>query len=65
MEVYDEDGACLGCVSAVGENLANDIIEVTDNNQKKHLVPFVKALVLSVDIKSRKIQINNIEGLLQ
>ena len=64
MEVYDEDGACLGNVSAVGENLANDIIEVTDNNNKKHLVPFVKAIVPVVNLKNRRIVVNNIEGLI-
>lgn len=64
MQVYDEDGACLGSVSGVGENLANDIIEVTDNNEKKHLVPFVKALVPVVDLKNKRIVVNNIEGLI-
>lgn len=64
MEVYDEDGACIGSVCAVGENLANDIIEVIDSNNKKHLVPFVKELVPIVDLKNRKIVINNIEGLI-
>ena len=64
MELYDEDGACLGNVSAVGENLANDIIEVTDNNNKKHLVPFVKAIVPVVNLKNRRIVVNNIEGLI-
>ncbi len=64
MEVFDEDGACLGEVSAVGENIANDIIEVTDSNGKKHLVPFVKAIVPVVDLKNKQIVINNIEGLI-
>ena len=64
MDVFDEDGACIGIISAVGENLANDIIEVTDANEKKHLIPFVKAIVPVVDLKNRKIVINNIEGLI-
>ncbi len=64
MDVFDEDGACLGSVSAVGENLANDIIEVTDSNSKKHLVPFVKAIVPVVDLKNKRIVVNNIEGLI-
>ena len=64
MEVFDEDGAALGNVTAIGENMANDIIEVTDNNERKHLVPFVKALVPIVDLKNHRIVINNIEGLI-
>lgn len=64
MEVYDEDGACIGSVSAVGENLANDILSIKDNNGKEHLVPFVKALVPVVDLKNKRIVVNNIEGLI-
>lgn len=64
MDVYDEDGCCLGKIVEIGENLANDILSVQDNNGKKHLVPFVKAIVPVVDLKGRKVVINNIEGLI-
>ena len=64
MSVYDEDGACIGEISAVGENSANNILSVKDNNGKEHLVPFVKELVPVVDLKNKKIVINNIEGLI-
>ncbi len=64
MNVYDEDGACLGVINAVGENPANNILSVKDNNGKNHLVPFVKDLVPVVDLKGRKVVINNIEGLI-
>ena len=64
LDVFDEDGCSIGVVSAVGENLANDIISVKDNNGKEHLVPFVKELVPVVDLKGRKIVVNNIEGLI-
>ena len=64
MCVYDEDGALIGKVSAVGENLSGNVISVTDSNEKEHLVPFVKALVPVVDLKGGKIVINNIEGLI-
>ena len=64
MDVYDEDGCCIGKVVAIGENLANDLLSVKDNNGKEHLVPFVKELVPVVDLKNRKIVINNIEGLI-
>lgn len=64
MDVYDEDGCCLGKIVEIGENLANDILSVQDNNGKKHLVPFVKAIVPVVDLKGRKVVVNNIEGLI-
>ncbi len=64
MDVYDEDGCCLGKITAIGENSANNILCVKDNNNKEHLVPFVKELVPVVDLKGKKVVINNIEGLI-
>jgi len=64
MDVYDEDGSCIGNVVAVGENLANDLLSVKDGNGKEHLVPFVKEIVPVVDLKAKRIVINNIEGLI-
>lgn len=64
MDVYDEDGCCVGSVVAIGENLANDLLSVRDSNGKEHLVPFVKELVPVVDLKNKKVVINNIEGLI-
>ena len=64
MDVYDEDGSCVGVITAIGENLANDLLSVKDGNGKEHLVPFVKALVPVVDLKERRVVVNNIEGLI-
>lgn len=64
MEVFDTDDCNLGTITAVGENLANDILSVKDNNGKEHLVPFVKEIVPVVDIKNKRIVINNIGGLI-
>lgn len=64
MDVYDEDGSCIGTITAIGENLANDLLSVKDGNGKEHLVPFVKEIVPVVDIKGKKVVINNIEGLI-
>ncbi len=64
MDVYDEDGSCVGTITAIGENLANDLLSVKDANGKEHLVPFVKEIVPVVDLKGRKVVINNIEGLI-
>ena len=64
MDVYDEDGSCIGTITAIGENLANNLLSVKDGNGKEHLVPFVKELVPIVDLKGRKVVLNNIEGLI-
>ncbi len=64
MEVFDEDGSAIGVISAVGENLANNLISVKDANNKEHLVPFVKELVPVVDIRNKRVVVNNIEGLI-
>ena len=64
MDVYDEDGSCIGTVTAVGENLANDLLSVKDANGREHLVPFVKEIVPVVDLKGRKVVVNNIVGLI-
>ncbi len=55
----------VGAVVGVSNNGASDLLSVKTLSKNICLVPFVKAIVLSVDIKNRKIQINNIEGLLQ
>jgi len=63
LDVFDGDKK-VGSVVGVSNNGASDLLSVKTGGDEVHLVPFVKAIVLSVDIKSRKIQINNIEGLL-
>lgn len=64
MDVYDEDDCLVGKVTAIGENLASNLLSVKDDNGKEHLVPFVKELVPVVDLKGQKIVVNNIEGLI-
>lgn len=63
MNVYDGETR-VGSVVGVSNNGASDLLSVKTNSKNICLVPFVKAIVLSVDIKTKKIQINNIEGLL-
>lgn len=66
LEVFDnENGQKLGFVIGVSNNGASDLISIKTNSKKISLVPFVKAIVPIVDIKNKKIMINNIEGLLE
>ena len=64
MDVYDEDGSCVGKIVQVGDNLASNLLSIQDGNGRTHLVPFVKALVPVVDMVNKKVVINNIEGLI-
>lgn len=63
LDVYDGEKK-VGSVVGVSNNGASDLLSVKNLDKKICLVPFVKAIVLSVDIKNRKVQINNLEGLL-
>lgn len=66
LEVFDnQTNKKLGFVIGVSNNGASDLISIKTNTKKISLVPFVKAIVPVVDIKERKIMINNIEGLLE
>ena len=64
LDVYDGEKK-VGAVVGVSNNGASDLLSIKTLSKKVSLIPFVKAIVLSVDIKARKIQINNIEGLLE
>ena len=66
LEVFDiENGDKLGFVVGVSNNGATDLISVKTNSKNISLIPFVKAIVPVVDIKQKRIEINNIEGLLE
>jgi len=63
MNVYDGEKR-VGSVVGVSNNGASDLLSVKTLSKNICLVPFVKAIVTSVDMKTKRIQINNIEGLL-
>lgn len=63
--MYDQEDKKLGFVVGVSNNGATDLLSVKTNSKKIVLIPFVKAIVTDVNIKNKKIIINNIEGLLE
>ncbi len=66
LEVFDaKNGEKLGFVIGVSNNGASDLISVKTNSKKICLIPFVKAIVPEVDIKNKRITLNNMEGLLE
>lgn len=65
LDVVDPDGNKIGVVVGVSNNGSNDLISVKSKTKRISLVPFVKELVPNVDIKNKKIMVNNIEGLIE
>jgi len=64
LSAYDSDGEFIGKVSAVSTAKGQDILFIKDAENKEHIVPFVKEIVPSVDIKEKKLVIKKIEGLI-
>lgn len=65
LDVVDLEGKNIGVAVGVSNNGINDFISVKSKSKKICLVPFVKQLVPAVDIKGKKITVNNIEGLIE
>lgn len=65
LNIVDLEGNKIGVAVGVSNNGANDLIAVKSKTKKVSLVPFVKELVPNVDIKNKKITVNNIEGLIE
>ena len=64
LEVFDTNEKKVGFVIGVSNNGATDLLSVKSQSGKVSLVPFVQAIVPHVDIKSKKVIVNNIEGLI-
>lgn len=65
LEVVDLEGKSIGVIVGVSNNGSNDLLSVKSKTKNISLVPFVKELVPTVDIKAKKVTINNIEGLIE
>lgn len=59
------DNKEVGVVIGVSNNGTNDLLSVKSHSGKICLVPFVKALVTHVDIKSKTVIVENIKGLIE
>jgi len=64
LDVYSNDKK-IGVVVGVSSNGANNLLSVRGLSKKISLVPFVDAIVPEVDIKNKKIIINEIQGLIE
>lgn len=60
--VFDEAEGLIGTVIHVESGAGNDILNIS-GEKGEILIPFVKAIIASVDIENKKIVVRNIEGL--
>ncbi|HHU90489.1 MAG TPA: 16S rRNA processing protein RimM [Clostridiaceae bacterium] len=63
MDVYEED-KLLGQLTDVLETGSNDVYIVQDSDKKELLIPALKSVVESVDIKGKRMQVKLPEGLI-
>lgn len=63
-DVIDENGRRIGEIVEVMQESSSDIYVVHDQAGREFLIPAIKDIILRVDIKSKKIDIHVIEGLL-
>lgn len=61
-DVYIKD-KLIGNVTSVENNGAHDILRITTLDNQTKLIPFVKSWLVSVDIKNKKIEIVDMEGM--
>ena len=63
IKVYDEDDNIIGEVTDVIQTGANDVYEITREDDSLVYIPAIKECVLSVDIPSGRMNIHVMEGL--
>jgi len=64
MDVYIENDKYLGKINDIIQTGSNDVYIVEDKDGKELLIPAIKDVVKKIDLDSRKIFIQYIEGLL-
>ncbi|WP_344311252.1 ribosome maturation factor RimM [Fodinicola feengrottensis] len=63
LAAVDPAGASIGTLTAVDHGPGGDMLIVTAGDGRKHLIPFVKAIVTAIDATARTITIDAPEGL--
>ncbi len=65
LEVYNTKEEYIGKIKYLITQTGSELLSIEDQNQKTHLVPFVKKLVPVVDLKKQIIVIDEIPGLIE
>lgn len=61
--ILSEEGVCVGILSDVIQNKAQDLYEITKEDGRTFLIPAVKEFVLQVDTQNKRIKVRLVEGL--
>lgn len=64
IDVYDDQGILLGTLEQVFNTGANDVYEIKKQEGTTFYIPAIKRNISSIDIKSRKMVVKNLEGLI-
>lgn len=64
LKVITDEGAELGTLTDVLETGANNVYEVTTENNKKVLIPVIEQCILSHDMEQRTVTVHLLPGLL-
>jgi len=64
LSVEDHCGKEVGVVTSI-EEYPEQVMLVVKKEDKKHLIPIVRAHIKDIDIPNKKIILNNVEGLLE
>ncbi|GGE65764.1 ribosome maturation factor RimM [Priestia taiwanensis] len=62
--VYAEDGDEIGTIKEIINTGANDVWVIARKGQKDALIPYIKDIVLDIDVEEKKVIIHIMEGLL-
>jgi 16S rRNA processing protein RimM len=62
-EVFDQSGRLLGAVVDFQETGGAPLLEIRTPDGRELLIPFAKAILISVDVESKRIEVNLPAGL--
>ena len=65
LTAYDEEGALLGEVTGLVHGAAQDLLTIRTPDGREPLVPFVRALVPTVDLEGRRLVVADRPGLVR
>ena len=64
LDVFDEAGRLIGKLTDVMQTGANDVYEITANDQKTYLFPAIRDCIKNVDIPAHKVTVHVMPGLM-
>lgn len=63
LQVFSEDGQCLGRLTEILETGANDVYVVTDDAGGELLLPAIPEVILDVDVERSRMRVHLLPGL--